>query len=133
MKVSALLFPVLAAVTYAAPANIDDRELEGRADGALGPAGGSLNELFRVEGDVLVGPGGYYDKDGFHPSQYKKPGKRDAAPENEERQYYRYDGLRVLGPGWRVRYGVLIGPNAWWGPDGWHWGHYPYGPGYFWW
>ncbi|BEJ15005.1 hypothetical protein CspHIS471_0407720 [Cutaneotrichosporon sp. HIS471] len=121
MKISTILLP-LVAVAYAAPTDLEAR------NNALGPDGGSLNELFRVEGDVLIGPGGYFDKDGFHPEAYKGAQKR----EHEERQF-RGDGLRVLGPGWQVRYGVLIGPNAWWGPSGWHWGRYPYGPWYGWW
>jgi hypothetical protein len=134
MKLSTLLLPVLAAVAYAAPVNERDDPAP------LGDAGGSLNELFRVENGVVIGPGGYFDKNGFHPEEYKgQQGKRDAytAPEHEERdveeRVWLGPAFRVFGPRWRVRYGVLIGPNAWWGPSGFHYGRYPYGPYYRWW
>lgn len=139
MKVSTILLPVLAAVAYAAPA------LQARDDNPLGTQGGSLNQLFRVEGDVVIGPGGYFDKNGFHPEEYKGGAKRDAEPDPhsaptehderdlDERTFWRGPAFNVLGSGWRCRWGVLIGPNAWWGPTGWHWGRFPYGPDYGWW
>lgn len=125
MKFSTLLFPVLAAVAMAAPAPAEGNAIVARNDQVLGAEAGSLNDLFKVEGDVLVGPDGYFDKDGFHPGEYKAAAKREL-----DERVFLSKGLHILGPGWRVRYGVLIGPNAWWDHAGYHWGPYPYHRGW---
>lgn len=112
-KLALLVVPLLA---IAAPT-----ELESRGDNTpLGKQAGYLNELFEIKGDVIIGPGGWYDKDGFHPGEYTAPagnaaGKREVKEEHEERLFGLILGLlikgrasRIWGNGWAQWGGCVI-------------------------
>ncbi|CAK9781306.1 hypothetical protein CC85DRAFT_292457 [Cutaneotrichosporon oleaginosum] len=109
MKFTALLLP-LVAVAMAAPA---PNSQEARAP--------DVADQFDIINGVIVGPGGYYDENGFHEGEY--PGnKRDLAERDadvyertlglEERTFFlKGKLLGFLGKGWKWGKGGLHGPG----------------------
>lgn len=126
-KVALLLLPLLA-FTSAAPLNDNaviarDADLDARGDNSpLGAAAGGLNDLFEVKGDVLIGPGGWLDKQGnFHEGEYIGVAKREAdvSPNVEERGLLLgallFGKARFCLSGWRYWNGCIIRPRGgWW-------------------
>ncbi|BEI84908.1 hypothetical protein CcaverHIS002_0503090 [Cutaneotrichosporon cavernicola] len=105
MKISALILPFLA-LAMAAPS-------PGRGHAVSGddvPA--DLKGVFRIVGDVVVGPGGYFDSTGFHEGEYH--GKREL----EARFLLTWKLLKLKG--WKFGHGGLNPPGGGcWGSGGW--------------
>lgn len=103
---------------------MDDSAVTARGgdNSPLGAAAGGLNDLFEVQGDVLIGPGGWMDKSGnFHEGEYTGASKRDAdglTEPQEERTFGLLLGALIGGKGgsffhgWRRWSGCLIRPGG---------------------
>ncbi|BEJ15720.1 hypothetical protein CspHIS471_0503250 [Cutaneotrichosporon sp. HIS471] len=105
MKISALILPFLA-LAMAAPS-------PGRGQAVSGDdVPTDLKGAFRIVGDVVVGPGGYFDSTGFHEGEYH--GKREL----EERFFLTWKLLKLKG--WKFGHGGLNPPGGGcWGSGGW--------------